>query len=257
MSGLFCLDPAPQAAPAVLLLHGLGADSSSWALQIPALVEAGFRPLAVDAPGFGRSPYDGRGWSFRRAASALARLLDEKGVPSAHVVGLSMGGVLAQQFALDHPTRVERLVLVSTFARLRAGLSGLWYFLSRAVLVHTVGLPKQAELVARRVFPAPEQDALRAELVRVISQADPRAYRGAMRALGTFNSTPRLKELRAPTLVVTGAADTTVPPHVQRELALSIAGARQVILDGAGHAVSVDAAAEFNRLVVEFLSRQP
>ena len=255
MSDLSYLDPYPGHARVVLLLHGLGADGSSWALQFPALGAAGFRPVAPDAPGFGRSAYDGRGWSARRYADLLKNLLDELGVDAAHLVGLSMGGVIAQQFALDHPERVRHLVLASTFARLRpSNLSELGYFLSRAVLVHTLGLPVQAGLVARRVFPDPGQDALRAMLIDSITGADPRAYRAVMRALGTFNSLPRLKDLRIPVLVATGAEDSTVSPAAQSRLADAIPGARQVVFANAGHALSIDQADAFNRELLAFLS---
>ena len=71
----FSLTPFLPGNRRSFLLHGLGADGGSWALQIPALGEAGFRPIAPDAPGFGHSGYDGGGWNFRRVASQLAGLL--------------------------------------------------------------------------------------------------------------------------------------------------------------------------------------
>ncbi len=197
----------------MLLLHGLGADANSWTLQLPALSRAGFRPIAVDTPGFGESLYDGRGWSIRRMAAEIANLLEDLRCGAAHVVGLSMGGTIAQQFALDHPHLTRRLVLVSTFAVLQPGsLKGWYYFLQRLLVVNTLGLPAQARLVAQRIFPHEDQAQLRELLVETVSRADPRAYRKAMAALGMFNSLKRLGEITAPTLVVTGEEDTTVPP---------------------------------------------
>ena len=108
MASLHFLDPNPTGKPVVLLLHGLGADGSSWTLQLPALSRAGFRPLAPDAPGFGGSPYDGGGWNIRRVAAQMAGLLEELGGGPAHIVGLSMGGVIAQQFALDFPQLTKK-----------------------------------------------------------------------------------------------------------------------------------------------------
>lgn len=219
------------------------------------LSQAGFRPLAVDIPGFGASRYDGRGWNLPRIAAHLADLLEDLKTGPAHVIGLSMGGAIAQQFALDFPHLTRRLVLVSTFARLRPqNFSQLFYFLQRLLLVHLVGLPAQAEMVARRVFPRPEEEELRRQVVSRIAQADPRAYRAAMRSLGLFNSLPRLKEISVPTLVISGENDTTVRPEAQRQLAESIPGARQVVIPGGGHAVAVDQYEAFNRLVLDFLS---
>lgn len=254
MTTLHFLDPNPSGQPAVLLLHGLGADASSWTLQIPALMGAGFRPIAPDTPGFGRSPYLGGGWSIRRVAADMADLLKELQTGPAHVVGLSMGGTVAQQFALDTPHLTRKLVLVSTFAVLLPNeLSGWLYFLQRFVLVNTLGLPAQAKVVAQHIFPGPGSEQLREMLVETITHADPRAYRKAMASLGLFNSVKRLGEIIAPTLIVTGADDTTVTPVRQRLLVEGIPGARQVTIPDAGHAVPVDQADRFNRVLLAFL----
>lgn len=252
---LHFLDPHPTGSPAVLLLHGLGANGSMWALQFNDLIAAGYRPIAPDAPGFGDSPYDGRGWNFRRVAADLAALLRELEAGPAYVVGLSMGGVIAQQFALDYPDLVRKLVLVSTFTVLRPSSLSQWlYFFQRLVVVHLVGLEQQSRIVARRVFPAPEQESLRKMATAQIARADPRAYRAAMRYLGLFDSRRRLKEILVPTLVITGERDTTVFPARQKMLADGIPGARQVILPGGGHAVAIDQAEAFNRELLGFLA---
>jgi 3-oxoadipate enol-lactonase len=255
MTTLNYLDPNPTGHPAVLLLHGLGADANSWILQLPALTGAGFRPIATDAPGFGGSPYAGRDWSIQRVTAQMAGLLEELSTGSVHVVGLSMGGAIAQQFALDYPHLTRSLVLVSTFAILRPHTARGWtYFLQRLLLVNTLGLAAQARVVAQTVFPAPGQEQLREILVETISRADPHAYRKAMTALGRFNSLKRLGEIKAPTLVVTGADDTTVTPGRQRMLVEGIPEARQVIIPAAGHAVPVDQAERFNRELLAFLA---
>jgi len=254
VTSLHYLDPNPAGKPAVLLLHGLGADGTSWTLQFPALIEAGFRPLAPDAPGFGGSPYDGRGWNVQRVTGQMAGLLEELGTGPAHVVGLSMGGMIAQQFVLDFPQMTKSLVLVSTFSALRPqDFSGWWYFIRRSVSVMTLGLEAQAHLVARRVFPDPKDQALRDMYLAIVSRADPRAYRKAMFSLGLFDSRKRLGQINAPTLIVTGADDSTVSPARQRLLAQGIPGARQILILDAGHAVSVDQAEKFNLALLEFL----
>jgi len=255
MTSLHFLDPNPSGKPVVLLLHGLGADSTSWSLQYPVLSQAGYRPLAPDAPGFGGSPYDGGGWNIRRVTGQMAGLLEELGSGSAHVVGLSMGGVIAQQFAMDFPHLTKKLVLVSTFSVLRPETLGAWaYFIRRTAAVLVQGPEAQAQMVARRLFPDPQDQELREMFIAIVSCADPRAYRRAMVALGLFDSRKRLHEIQAPTLVVTGADDSTVSPARQKLLAQGIPGARQVIIQAAGHAASVDQAELFNQALVEFLN---
>ncbi|MEW6092570.1 MAG: alpha/beta fold hydrolase, partial [Chloroflexota bacterium] len=254
MTRLHVLDPNPSGHPAVLLLHGLGATGASWTLQFPALSEAGFRPLAPDAPGFGESPYDGNGWSVKRMAAQMAELLNDLETGPAHIVGLSMGGVIAQQFARDFPQLTKKMVLVSTFAALRPdSLSGWLYLMQRALAITFLGLPAQARVVAGRVFPNPNQADLRNLLVATISRADPRAYRLAMRSLGQFDSRKWLHQITVPTMVVIGAEDTTISPARQKILAEGIPSARQVVMERAGHAVNVDRADGFNRLLLEFL----
>lgn len=248
------LDHNPQGTPTVLLLHGLGATGGSWAFQIPVLIEAGFHVLAPDTRGFGRSTYPGGGIQVSALAADMAYLLEALQTGPCHVVGISMGGTIALQLALDAPQRIKKLVLVNTFARLRPQTPSLWlYYAARFILVHTLGLPAQARAVAKRIFPLTNQQAFRQELIQEICQADPAGYRATMRALARFNVSRRLSEIRIPTLVVTGEDDTTVPLSAQGELAHGISGARHVFIPRAGHAVIVDQPELFNKTLLEFL----
>jgi pimeloyl-ACP methyl ester carboxylesterase len=248
------LDVNPGAAECVLLLHGLGATSDSWQLQIPALAETGFRVVAPDAPGFGQSTRPGRLASMSNFSDPILSLLAQLNIHSAHIAGISMGGVMALQITLDRPGLVKTLTLVNTFARLQISSVRLWpYYLWRFILVHTLGLPAQAKAVARRIFPRPEQEPLRQALIQQILQADPRGYRAAMRALARFDVQNRLHEITAPVLVITGENDTTVSPESQHRLAAGIAQARQITIPGAGHALTVEHPETFNRILVEFL----
>lgn len=250
---LFFLDPFPQGRPGVLLLHGLGATSASWAPQLSALVAAGYRPLAPDLRGFGRSSFPGS-WSLQAVAQDLDALLTHLQLSQVHVVGISMGGVVAQVFALVYPRRVRSLVLVNTFARLRArSRRHLPYLLIRFVLVWLLGPRVQAGLVARRIFPRPEQAHLRAALQEQLRQAHPRAYRSAMLALARFDATPHLSKLTMPTLVVTGQQDTTVPPEVQQVLVQGLPQVRQHLFAHAGHGLSAEIPEAFNRVLLDFL----
>ncbi len=248
-------DHNPSGSSTVLLLHGLGATGDSWQLQIPALTTAGYRVIAPDARGFGQSTYPGGGMSIADIAGDVAALLQYLGIDSAHVIGISMGGTIAQQLTLDHPEMVDKLVLVNTFARLKPdNASQFFYFLLRMVLVHTLGIPKQAQAVTKRLFPQPEQEEFRQQLYDQIVQADPSGYRAAMRALARFNVEKRLHEIPSPTLVVTGENDTTVGPQRQQLLAQSIPNVQQVVIPGAGHPVTVSHHDAFNKLLLNFLA---
>lgn len=249
------LDPNPVGTRGILLFHGLGANAESWQLQFPELLSGGYRPLAPDARGFGKSDYPGD-TSIASIASDFAELADRLELPTApHIVGISLGGVVALQFALDYPQLTGKLVLVNTFACLQPKtLTEAYYFLLRFLLVHTIGLEPQARTVARRIFPDSDHEQFRRMLVEQIMQSNPAAYRATMRALARFDVRSRLGELRAPTLVVTGAQDTTVHPATQEYLARQIVTASHVIIENAGHAVTIQQPERFNHLLIDFLT---
>lgn len=248
------LDENPTGQTSVVLLHGLGANCTSWQLQIGSLIQAGFRVIAPDAPGFGRSPYPGGKNSIAIMASRIAGFLQTLGVDTYDIVGISLGGTLALQLAINHPEAVKKLVLVNTFARLQVeNLKILPYVLLRMILVHTLGLPAQAQTVARRIFPSHDQEFLRQELINQILQADIHAYRATMRAIGRFDVRNKLHQINCPTLVITGEADNTVPPPNQDFLARSIPAAKQIYIPGGGHAVTVEKPDQFNRILLGFL----
>jgi len=248
-------DDNPSAGRAVVLLHGLGATGDSWQLQIPELAEAGFRVVSPDIPGFGNSNCLDQRWNIRRVTGWVSDLLQSLDLCPLAVVGISMGGTIALQLALDHPEQTDRLVLVNTFARLRAqNWKQIYYFVRRFLTVQFMGPHAQAEFVAARIFPDPKQSPMRRILVGQILQADPRVYRSAMRSLGFFNVERRLKEIKIPTLVVTGQNDSTVSPILQRAMADKIQGAKQVIIPHSGHAVTADQPILFNQVLLDFLN---
>lgn len=241
-------------SPVVLLLHGLGAMGESWGFQVPALEAANFSVLIPDLRGFGKSSYPGGTSSIQSMSNDVVKLLDFLQIPKINLAGISMGGTVALQFALDHPDRVHKLVLINTFAHLNPdSFKGWLYFLIRTVLLYTLGINKQANVVAKRIFPDPKQAEFRQILISQINQADPHGYRAAMWALARFNVKQRLNELSIPTLVITGENDTTVPPKIQKDLAGGIPNSQQTIIPAAGHAVIVDQTETFNKIFIDFL----
>lgn len=252
-SSIHYTDTNPDGTPPILLLHGLGASSESWVLQIPVLAEHGYRVICPDTRGFGRSLYRGGDLSVQAMAADFAVLLDSLDAYPAVVVGISMGGTQALQLALDFPHLVKRLMLVNTFAKLRPrDLSGWFYFIQRFMLIHLVSVPKQAEVVSQRLFPLEDQEELRRRYIAEVNQANPSAYRKAFRSLARFNAANELNKLQIPTLVLTGKKDTTVPIDAQISLARNIPGAKHVMLDG-GHAVSVENPDAFNSYLLAFI----
>jgi len=249
------LDENPLGAPTVVLLHGLGAASRSWTLQIPALTGAGFRVIAPDLRGFGDSTYPGGGYRIEDLAVDVAALFEAAGVHKTNLVGISMGGTVALSLACDYAQLIDRAILVNTFARLRPTKpASLYYYALRFVLLYTRGLKPQARAVSQHIFPNPDQAELRQLLIEEISHSSSTGYRAAFIALARFNRTQSLAQIKTPILVVTGERDTTVPPANQRHLAVSIPSAQQVIIPDAGHAVIIDQPELFNRAMLDFFN---
>jgi len=247
-------DLNPGGTPIVILLHGLGATGDSWQLQFPALIESGFRIITPDMRGFGKSTYPEGPNSPQIMAEDVAKLLNRLEITSAYLVGISMGGTIALQFALNHPSMVDSLLLVNTFASLRPRKISYWLFYSiRLLLIQVLGIPHQARFVVNRLFPDPEQEFLRESFYKQIIQANPAGYRSTIKSFVNFNVSDRLYEIQSPTLVVTGDKDTVVPPKTQQELAENIPNANLVVINNAGHAVIVEKPEEFNHAMLAFL----
>ena len=251
---IYFLDPCPQNEKVILMLHGLGSDSSSWQLQMPELISAGYRPIAVDIPGFGRSKYLYRIWTVRRVALMIVKQVIDPLQQPIVLMGLSLGGVIAQKIVQYRSEEIEKLILVSTFAKLHPKINkNLPYLGRRALQIFSGKVYKQAALVADHIFPEPEQKQWHDYLYAQIKSANPRIYRQAMVALSSFNSRRWMKQNIIPCLVVTGSADNTVTVQDQNRLARITPNSAHLVIAGAGHAVNVDHTHEFNQALLKFL----
>ena len=252
---LYYAEDNASAKLSVLLLHGLGANGSSWKLQIPALVGAGYRVITPDSPGFGKSPYFGQNTSIRNMARPIVDLINHLKLEEMVLVGISMGGTQALQLCVDYPQSFNKLVLVNTFPRLKMASPKLWpYLIYRFILIQIGGLPAQAQAVAERLFPDENQKELQESIIQQIIQSDVKGYRAAMRSLAKFNLTNQLHQIQIPTLIITGKKDTTVLPENQKLLVQGINNSKQIIIPDAGHAVSVERPNIFNQTLLEFLN---
>lgn len=238
----------------VLLLHGLGVYGESWWHQIRALTEHGYLALAPDLPGFGSTPAEGKRWSVKGAAESAIQVLEQHDIERTVVCGLSMGGVVALQIAIDHPERTAGLILINAFSALRpASISEAVYFVRRGLRAYLRNPGDQAEMVADRVFPLPEHSEWRDRLVLSIRDSDPRVYKQSMLALARFNADRHLTTIQSPTMVITGTCDSTIPPRVQERMAKKIPHARQLSIEGAGHGVIIDHYEQVNQLILNFV----
>jgi len=242
--------------PTVVLIHGGNLDRRMWDNEFRGLARR-FHTVRYDVRSFGRSSGSSKPYASHED---LYRLLQFLGVPRASVVGLSLGGRIAVDFALSHPSMVERLVLAGP------GLSGFRFSgwpratadsLGRAIAQGDSDAVVSLWLSNPYMIPAMEHPELR-ERLRRLSRENARAWFGqdVERPL-TPPAIERLSGIRAPTLVIVGARDVPDIHRIVDFLAAKVPGARRVVVPGAGHLVNLEDPAEFDRLVNGFLSSTP
>lgn len=244
--------------PPVLLIQGTGVSGDAWAPQLEALT-ASHRCIWFDNRGMARSQPVGDPVTVAQMAEDALAVLDAAGVDSAHVVGHSLGGLVAQHVALAAPQRVRTLSLLCTFSRganaTRLTLQMLWIGLRAQIGTRRSRRHAFLEMVCAPEALAGDRDALAERLSAAFGRdlADqPPVVMKQMRAMRAADATPRLGELAGiPTLVVNAVHDPIARPECGRALAAGIPGARYVELDGASHAVVVHEPERINALLLE------
>lgn len=243
-------------APVLVLIRGFARSGRFWGGFLGELGDR-YRLVVPDNRGVGGSDVTTPPYSTAMLADDIAAVLDDAGVDRGHVFGLSLGGMIAQQLALRHPRRVDRMVLGCTHAGGRGTRP------PRATLLATLRAGAMApEEAMRSMAPhllSPETLAARPEVLDAWAAASRAETRSRLGILGQLTAAlrhdtrRRLAEIAAPTLVITGDADRMIAPRHSRAIAERIPGARLVVLPGAGHDLSTDRPAEVAREIVTFL----
>ncbi len=238
---------------AILYLHGVGGDRTSFDAQIGAFGPR-FTHIAWDMPGYGDSAPLPK-TSFPALAAGAVRLLDELDIRRAHIVGHSMGGMIAQEIAATDQGRIASLVLSATSPAFgKPGGDWQQKFLSARLKPLDDGKTPAdlaPAIVEALVGEAPNPDGMRAA-VASMSRIAPEAYRAALTCLVGFDRREALAEITVPTLLVAGERDETAPPKVMQRMAEGIPGARYVCLADAGHLANLEQPEAFNATLAEF-----
>ncbi|HKA68311.1 MAG TPA: 3-oxoadipate enol-lactonase [Actinomycetes bacterium] len=243
----------PADAPPLLLSSSLGATADMWEPQAAALADR-FRIVRYDHRGHGRSPVPPGPYELADLGADAQALLDRLEIDKAHLAGLSLGGMVAMWLAAHAPDRVDRLVLMSTSAKL--GPPQAWA--ERAATVRAAGSTGAvADAVVGRWFTAGYASA-HPNLVRrfrdMIAATPPDGYAACCGAIERMDLEPGLARIRAATLVISGTDDPATPPVHAERIAAGIAGATLELLPGAAHLANVSAADTVNELLAAFLT---
>jgi 3-oxoadipate enol-lactonase len=242
------------AGPSVVLLHCLGVDRHLWDIAANGL-ERDFCLLSYDFPGHGETPVPTHGYGVEQLSDQLAAVLRREGVGRAHVVGISLGGLVAQHFAARNPAVVDRLVLVDTTPRYVDEMRKMW--VERAATARAHGVPALIDGLLEIWF-TPEFRAGNPPAVQYVrdtfSRASGEGYALACEALGAADLRPLVKQIAAATLVACGEND--VPPFLDaaRWLADNVPQARLAWIGPARHASILEQPEKFCRALREFLA---
>lgn len=242
----------------VLMINGIGADRSAWGLQTPAFATA-FRTITFDnrdigETGPGRDP---KPYPMRQFADDAAGLLDALGVARAHIVGASMGGAIAQEFALAYPDRTRSLTVVCSWPRTDPWLAELWELWEHVfAALGPVEWNRTTWLwvFTHRLYTDPaNRDRLLA-----LARANPHPqtwamYRRQSRAAAGHDALDRLGRITAPTHVICGVDDIFTPRRYSETIAAAVPGATLSVIPDVGHGMFWEATDAFNELVLGFL----
>jgi 3-oxoadipate enol-lactonase len=245
----FC-EPWRTGRAPIVFIHGLGGSHAMWLYQVPAFADR-FPVITVDLRAHGESTGGDAAFTMADMARDIIRLLRTQGVERAHIVGLSLGGMVAQQLALDYPLAVASLVLADTLAAAPVGFESV----GREALqfIEDNSMPAIAKARITNAFSERVDPVMRDYFIDQVARNDKAGYVRAARAAMTFAARDRLGEINVPTLVLVGDEDRVTPPICSEELAGGIRGAHMVRIPRGGHITNVEFPHEFNAAVKEFL----
>lgn len=245
---------AGQGQP-ILFIHGLGSSSRDWEPQV-AFFAKHYQVVTFDVRGHGQSGKPPGPYSIPLFATDTAELIKSLGIAPAHIIGISMGGMIAFQLAVSAPDLVRSLVIVNSgpefiLRTFKERIGGL----QRLLIVRLLGMRKMGQVLSKRLFPKPEHKELRRVFVERWAENDRRAYSDAMRAIVGWSVSDRLGDIRSPTLVI--AADEDYAPVSLKEAYIAkMPQAELVVIADSRHATPAERPEQFNEALMAFLSRQ-
>ncbi len=246
----------PENGPVVCFTHSLASDSGMWAEQLPPLLAAGFRVLRVDMRGHGGSDPVAGDYSMDQLAADVATVIEALGIDRVHYIGLSIGGMIGQAFAINHGEKLKSLMLCDTLPATLADAKSAWAPRIAAAR-EADSLAALADGTMERWFTAgfqPRNPGRWTQIRDTIAGTTARGFLGCAAAILNFDFTARLPTFRIPSLVVCGADDQGTPPDQNKRIAALIPGARYQEIADARHLPNVEHPAIFNPIMLEWLA---
>ena len=237
----------------VLLIHGLGSSTEDWEPQVNVLARD-FTVITYDVRGHGRTAKPAGKYTVPQFADDAAKLIRQLELGPVHVMGLSMGGMIAFQLAADHPDLVRSLIIVNSGPEM---ILRTWQeklaIAQRRLIVRMMGMRKMGEVLAVRLLPAPQHATLRATFATRWARNDKRAYLRALSALVGWSVAARLPSIRCRVLVVAADQDYT-PVAWKREYTSKMPNATLAVIPDSKHMMPVERPERFHEVIVPFLT---
>ena len=248
----------PENGPVVCITHSLASDGGSWTEQVPALLQEGFRVLRLDMRGHGGSDPVAGEYTMKALADDVAVVLDGLSLARVHYIGLSIGGMIGQAFALDHGDKLISAMWCDTLPASPSTAAAMWE--ERMSTVRRANsLEPLADATVERWFTdafRPRNPGRWKQIRDTVAATTPAGYLGCSAAIMNFDFTGRLSSLRVPALVVCGADDPGTPPSENRRLAELVPGGRYEEIPNARHFPNVERPNVFNRIMIGWLEAQ-
>jgi pimeloyl-ACP methyl ester carboxylesterase len=239
----------------VLFIHGLGSSCRDWEMQMPVFSKQ-YRVVSFDLRGHGQSQKPPGPYSMSLFAKDTAELTRSLGIAPVHVVGISLGGMIAFQLGVDHPELVKSLVIVNAGPEVVIRtMKDRWNVFLRFATVRLLGMRKMGEVLGRRLFPREEQADIQKLFVKRWAENDTRAYLDTLRAIVGWSVTDRIQDINLPTLVVAADGDYT-PVSAKQAFVSKMPQVELVVIPDSRHATPVDSPEKFNEAVMSFLSKR-
>ena len=247
----------PRGSSTILLIHPLGYDLTYWSAQIDALQPL-YDVVAIDLPGHGLSAGSPADCDLSSISERLAGIIKSLGKGAVHVVGISVGGMIAQTLALAHPERVRSLCLIGTASTFPEAVRAA--MIARAEAVEQGGMAAVLQSSLQRWFTERTRTS-RPELIERVTRTlladDPTVHAAMWRAIAAFGVHERLGEISCPTLVLVGDQDPSTPPAMTEVLAEGIPGARMAVLADTSHIAILESPVAVNEQLLGFLAALP
>ena len=247
----------PETGPVVCFTHSLASDGGMWAEQMPPLLAAGYRVLRLDMRGHGGSDPVAGDYTMEALAGDVAAALDFLGIQKVQYIGLSIGGMIGQAFAIGHGQRLISAMWCDTAPQTMPGAKEAWGPRMETVRKANSLAPLADGTMERWFTDAykPKNQGRWKQIHATIAGTSPAGYLGCAGAITNYDFVPKLPSLKVPVLTVCGSDDQGTPPSANKQIASLVPGGRYEEIANARHFPNVERPDAFNRIMMDWLNK--